>query len=54
MAILSRDHSFSTYGKFSKKVTFLIPYYAQLRVGIRGKGLEMFVFLENFANALNK
>ena len=28
------DHSFSTYAKFSKKLTFLTPLYAHVRAGI--------------------
>ena len=39
-----RDYSFSTYAKFSKKTTFLKPWYAHVRVS----------FSENFANVLNK
>ena len=31
-----RDHSFSTYADFSEKLTFLIPWYANLGVYIRG------------------
>ena len=31
-----RDHSFSTYTKFSEKLTFLTPWYAQVRFRIRG------------------
>ena len=30
------NHSFSTYANFSEKLTFLIPWYAHLRVRIRG------------------
>ena len=30
------DHSFSTYAKFSEKLTFLTPWYAHVRVHIRG------------------
>ena len=36
-----RHHPFSTPAKFSEKLTFLIPWYAQIRVRIRG--LEMLV-----------
>ena len=36
------DHSFSTYAKFSKKVTFATPWYAHVRY-----------FYENFAYVLN-
>ena len=38
-----RDHSFSTFAKFSKKLTFLNPWYAR-NVSFSG----------NFANVLNK
>ena len=37
-----RDHSVSTYAKFSEKLTFLTPGYAHIRVRI--SGLEMLVF----------
>ena len=30
------DHSFSTYAKFSEKLIFLTPWYAHVRVRIRG------------------
>ena len=30
------DHSFSTYAKFSEKLTFLTPWYAHVSVRIRG------------------
>ena len=33
---VKRDHSFDTYAKFSEKVTFLTPWYAQVRLHIRG------------------
>ena len=33
---LRRDHSFSTYAKFSEKLTFLAPWYAHVRVRIKG------------------
>ena len=36
------DHSLSTYTKFSKKLIFITPWYAQVRMRIRG--LEMLVF----------
>ena len=35
-ALIPRDHSFSTYAKFSKKLAFLTPSYAHVRVRIRG------------------
>ena len=31
-----RDHSFSMFEKFSKKVRFLTPRYEHVRVGIKG------------------
>ena len=31
-----RDHSFSTYAKFSEKLTFLIPWYVHILMRIRG------------------
>ena len=34
--IIARDHSFSTYAKFSEKLTFIIPWYTLVRVRIRG------------------
>ena len=37
-----RDQSLNTYTKFSEKLTFLTPRYAQVSVRIRG--LEMLVF----------
>ena len=37
-----RDHSFSTYAKFSEKITFLTHWYAHVRVRIRE--LEMLFF----------
>ena len=39
-----RGHPLSTYAKFSEKLTFLTPWYIQVRVRIRG--LEMLVFSE--------
>ena len=36
------DHPFSTYAKFSEKLTFLTPWYTHVRVRIRGS--EMLVF----------
>ena len=44
-------HPLSTYAKFSEKLTFLTPWYAHIRVRIRG--LEMLVVSENFAYVLN-
>ena len=37
-----KGHPLSTYTKFSEKLTFLTPWYAHVRVRIRG--LEMLVF----------
>ena len=42
---LHRGHSFSTYAKFSEKLTFLTPWYEHAR---------NFDFSENFASALNE
>ena len=42
-----RDHSFITFPKFSKKLTFLNHCYAHGRI----KNVD---FWENFANVLNK
>ena len=39
---VNRGHPLSTYAKFSEKLTFLTPWYAHLRVRIRG--LEMLDF----------
>ena len=36
-----RDHSFTTYAKLSEKLTFRTPWYAHIRVRIRG--LQMLV-----------
>ena len=47
-----RDHPLSTYAKVSKKLTFLTPWYAQVRVRIRG--FRNVSFSENFAYALNR
>ena len=33
---ISRDHPFSTYAKFSEKLTFLTPRYAHIRLRSRG------------------
>ena len=38
------DHSFSTYVKFSEKLTFLTPLYGQVYQGVLNVG-----FSENFA-----
>ena len=40
--ITIRDHPFSTYAKFSEKLTFQTPLFAHVRVRI--KGSEMLVF----------
>ena len=48
---LVRDHPFSTYAKFLEYLTFLCPWYAHVRVHIRGR--EMLVFRKNFAYVLN-
>ena len=45
-AIPQRDHSFSTYARFSEKVTFLTPWYAS--------GGKKCKFFENIAYALNE
>ena len=46
-----RDHSFSTFHKFSKKLTFFTSWYTRTWVyqGVRNVG-----FSENFANVLNE
>ena len=41
----------STYRKFYENLTFLTPWYAHVRVRIRG--LEMLIFSENFPYLLN-
>ena len=46
-----KGSSFSAYAKFSKKLTFLIPWHAHVRVRIRGKRRY---FFESFAYVLNK
>ena len=46
-----RGHSFSTYAKFSEKLTFT-SWYAHVSVRIRG--LEILVFLENVVYVLNE
>ena len=35
-------HPFSTYAKFSEKLTFLTPWYAHVRARIRGLGMLTF------------
>ena len=45
-----RDHPFSTYAKFSEKLTFLTPWYWYVRVCIRG--LEMLVFRKHLRTYL--
>ena len=47
----SRVHPFSTYTKFSEKLTFLTPWYAHIRVRIRE--VRNVSFSENFAYVLN-
>ena len=42
-----RDHSVSTYVKFSEELTFLTPTYEH--VDARVRGYLMLVFLESFA-----
>ena len=37
-----KGHPFGTYAKFSEKLTFLTPWYAHVRVRIKGK--EMLIF----------
>ena len=44
-------HPLSTYAKFSGKLTLLIPWYAHVRVLIRG--LEMLVFRRIYVYVLN-
>ena len=45
------DHSFSTYAKFSEKLTFLSPDSHTYVCGSGGKNVS---FSENFAYVLNK
>ena len=45
------DHPFSTFPKFSEKLTFLTPWYAHVRVY---QGLRNASFSESFGNVLNK
>ena len=55
-----RDHSFSTFAKFSEKLSFLAPWYAHVlgngrREGGGGwRGSKRFQFFEKFAYVLNK
>ena len=42
VAFIVRDYLFSTFAKFSKKLTILTPWYAHVRVRIRRS--EMLVF----------
>ena len=46
-----RDHSFSRYAKFSKKLAFLTPWYADVRVY---QGVRNVSFPGNFAYVLNR
>ena len=43
--LIFRDHSFSTYAKFSTKLTFLIPWYVQYQ---NFKRLQLSLFYLNF------
>ena len=43
--VIIGDHSFSTFAKYSEKLTFLTPWY---------HGVENVSFSENFANVLNE
>ena len=52
IAAITRDYSFSIYAKFSEKLTFRTPWYAHVRVYIRG--IRNISFLENFAYFLNE
>ena len=45
---LVRDHPFSTYAKYSEKLTFLTPLYAHIHAHIRG--LEMLAFQKKFVH----
>ena len=47
-----RDHSFSAFAKFPKKLTYLTPWYAHVRLRIRG--VRNVSFSESFANILNR
>ena len=46
-----RDHSFSAFPKFFKKLTFLSPRYAHVRT-CAYQGLRNISLLENFTNVL--
>ena len=48
-----RNHSFSTYAKFSEKLTFLTPWYPMLRT-CACQGVRNVSFSENFAYVLNE
>ena len=50
-SVLNRNHSFSTYEKFSEKLTFLTLWY--LNVWVRIRGVRNVSFPENFAYVLN-
>ena len=45
-----RDHSFSTFSKFSERLTFLTPWYIYVCV----RGVRNVSFSENFENVLNE
>ena len=47
-----RNHSFSTYAKFSEKKTNITPWYAHVRV--RSRGIRNVSFPETFAYLLNE
>ena len=47
-----RDHSFSTYAKFSEKLRFFNPWYAHVHVHARGVGHVS--FSKNFACIVNE
>ena len=50
---LRRDHSFSTYGKCSEKLTFLTPWYADVRT-CAYQEVRNVSFSEDFAYVLNE
>ena len=50
-SVLNRNQSFSTYEKFSEKLTFLTLWY--LNVWVRIRGVRNVSFPENFAYVLN-
>ena len=52
MAQSTGDISFITFAKFSEKLTYLTPWYAHVRVRLRGVGNVS--FSENFTNAINE